>query len=138
MCPRVRSFGDPVADTITAYAVYKLQTAMARKLISTTISFRASEDLARLIDRERASFDLSRGTYVRGVISAQLLATQEEQHAALLEELHQQLEALSSQLSRVRREQRKSLFVLLTRLGELSGDDAKRLLQSIFQPDDRP
>ena len=102
---------------------------------SQTISFRASEDLARLIDRERAPFELSRGTFVRGLVSGQLLATQQQEQTARLEELHRQIETLAAALERGRREQRKSLFLILTRIGGIEGAEAKQMLRDFFGVD---
>ena len=77
---------------------------------------------------------MSRGTFVRGLVSTQLLSVQQQEREAKVEALHQELESIAAEVRQSKRERQRALFVTLTRIGGLDPAEAKQLLRQVFQP----
>ncbi len=96
---------------------------------SETISFRADEDLLRLIDQARALFGVSRGEWVRGVVHADVYRSKEAATDLRLSEIDRAMEEFRQSLDRLTTNQAKSLFAILTVVGDVAADDARKLIQ---------
>lgn len=97
---------------------------------SETVSFRADDDLLKRIDAECAEFKVSRGQWVRGVMMAHF----QRQEAAItqddLADLFRRLDELTSQVNAIRPAVARSLFFVLTRVGNLPSAAAKELVRA--------
>ena len=97
---------------------------------SETVSFRVDQDLLRLIDKERSRFGISRGSWARGAIVSHLHhlpgATDEQKS----QNLDERFDALESLLDSLAGDVAKSLYFILTRVGEMSTEEAKDLIRA--------
>ncbi len=94
-----------------------------------TVSFRADAELLKLIDAERARFDLSRGHWVRSLIESHLLQPSPPFDPAPLLE---RLDAFERHFTDVRQDTAKALYFILTRIGRFPSEQAKELIRSHF------
>jgi hypothetical protein len=99
---------------------------------SDTISFRADSDLARLIDAAREPFGISRGDWVRGVILGHLHRGDTQHVDEQLSDLRRTLEELNAESRETRSALPRMLFAVLTMLGQVQVEDAKRVVQKVF------
>lgn len=95
-----------------------------------TIAFRADTDLLRYIDERRSRFGLSRGNWVRGMIAAELVREDGDQSNGQFEAVEQSLEEVQQMLSRLTSNVARSLFYVLTRIGDMPVEEAKDLVRS--------
>ncbi|MBX3412612.1 MAG: hypothetical protein KF708_07985 [Pirellulales bacterium] len=95
-----------------------------------TVSFRADEDLLRLLDQSRSRFGVSRGEWVRGVVQANLYATEHESLNERLSDIEQAVARILSRQEAFSLNQARSLYAILTLTGNLSADDAKAVVQT--------
>lgn len=102
---------------------------MSHRKRSETISFRCDEHLWRLIDQARAHFGVSRGDWVRGVVHAELYRSKDAAIDLRLAEIERATETLRQSLDRLAANQAKSLFALLTVVGDVAAEDARKLIQ---------
>ncbi len=102
---------------------------MRKKPASETVGFRANAELLKLIDRERERFGVSRGEWVRGVISAQLFKESQENNAARLEELQNLVKESCQAIKLHDRKLAAALFTVLTEVGEMEAGEAKALVR---------
>lgn len=94
-----------------------------------TVSFRADAELLKLIDAERARFDLSRGHWVRGIIESHLLQPNRQFDPAPILD---RMEAFERHFTDVRQDTAKALYFILTRIGKFPGEQAKELIRAHF------
>ena len=100
---------------------------------SETVSFRADTDLLKLIDAECKRFGISRGSWVRGAIQAHFVRQETPIEQIDLSLLTEKLDSLEQHFDGVRHDTAKSLFYVLTRVGQIPADQAKELVRSKFQ-----
>jgi hypothetical protein len=101
---------------------------MRKATPSTSVGFRASPDLLRLIDRERERFGVSRGQWARGAISSLLFGERENTMGAL-EELRTLVEQ-SYELSKAQNLRlAAALYTILTEVGQMDANDAKAMVR---------
>ncbi len=91
-----------------------------------TISFRADLDLLRLIDKQREHFAISRGSWVRGIVITWLNQIDVPQTDSLNED---QLKIITDSLARIYLGLAKSTYLNLTRVGQISKEDARELVR---------
>src|SRR4051794_36912460 len=101
---------------------------MRKSAASTTIGFRAGDELLRLIDKERERFGVSRGEWVRGAISA-LLFAERENTMAMLEELRALVQQSCDAARGHDHRLAAALFTILTEVGEMPENDAKAIVR---------
>lgn len=89
---------------------------------SETVSFRADPDLLKLIDSECVRFGISRGNLVRGVVVSHI-------HQLDLKSLDERFDVLTQSLDSLSSDLAKSLFYILTRVGEMSADQAREFVR---------
>ncbi len=93
---------------------------------SQTISFRLDADTMRILDQQRQPFNVSRGEWVRAVITNLLDGNGPPQSQAIEKyalELAGQVTTLQTQLNTV-------LYVVLVELAEMSPEEAKDIVRS--------
>lgn len=99
---------------------------------SETVSFRADDELLKQIDAECDEFKISRGHWVRGVVLAHFHRRESAITHDDLAELFRRVDELTGQVAALRPELARSLFFVLTRVGNLSSDAARDLVRSKF------
>lgn len=99
---------------------------------SETVSFRADDELLKQIDAECAEFKISRGHWVRGVVLAHFHRRESAITQDDLSDLLRRLEHLAGQLDDIRPSVARSLYFVLTRVGNVPADAAKELVRSKF------
>lgn len=96
---------------------------------SETVSFRADEELLRLIDEARKPFGISRGDWVRGVTQSQLLGRNDQLDLTPLTALQSGQEELVQGVGKLYTGLARVLFVLLTQVGQLAAEEAKEIVR---------
>lgn len=94
---------------------------------TTTIAFRVDKDLVREIDAQREPFGSSRGEWVRGIVITWLNLIQQNRQVAPADSAT--IDALGSKLEVISRNQAKSVYLLLTAIGNISQEDARALVK---------
>ena len=94
---------------------------------TTTIAFRIDKDVLREIDIQRKPFGTSRGEWVRGIVITWLNLIQQNRQIAPADSAT--IDALSSKLESISRNQAKSVYLLLTAIGNISQEDARALVK---------
>lgn len=102
------------------------------KTRSETISFRADLDLTKMIDDACARFGISRGSWVRGVVIAHLHEHEDRAESLELTPILERLHALENRCESLKGDTARSLFVVLTMIGNVPKDEAKELVRSKF------
>jgi hypothetical protein len=97
---------------------------------SQVVSFRADEDLLRLLDQERGNFEISRGALVRGITQAHFHARDDEPILALLNDIRDNDARLDAEIVKLQTNLARVLFALLTVVGEMSSEDAKQIVRN--------
>ena len=96
---------------------------------SETVSFRLNSDVGKLVDRQRKPFGLSRGEWVRGLVTNNLQNNSVDQLAKEIIELRQTVrdesEALHDSIRRL-------AYLVLTQADPLTPDKAKDEVQKLF------
>ncbi len=96
---------------------------------SDTVSFRADEELLRLIDEARKPFGISRGDWVRGVVQSQVFGGKSEVDLAQLATLAGHQEELAESVGRLNVALPRILFAVLTQVGQLDAEQAKEIVR---------
>ena len=81
---------------------------------SETISFRASEDLLRQIDKAREPFGISRGDWVRGVVTGWLFREGEEGRTDQLSEIANGVHRGEDELAKLNARLARAVYLILT------------------------
>lgn len=102
---------------------------MAHKKPSRTISFRAEESLREYIAEKAAEMGISAGVWVRGLVIAELHRPTEDLAGEIVE-LKAALAAIDPMLEKLRINQAKVLFHILTKIGDMSAEEANALCRS--------
>jgi hypothetical protein len=97
---------------------------------SQVVSFRADEDLLRVIDQERANFEISRGALVRGITQAHFHARDDEPLLALLNDMRDVLARQDAEIMKLQTNVARMLFAVLTVVGEMDPEDAKQIVRN--------
>lgn len=85
---------------------------MRRK--SETISFRASEDLLRQIDKARKPFGVSRGDWVRGIVTGWLFREGEEGRTDQFSEIADSVRRSEEELAKLNARLARAAYLILT------------------------
>lgn len=101
--------------------------AMRRKTVP--IAFRAPEDLLSRIDEERKPFGLSRGDWVRGVITARLFEDKDDPRNAQQTHLAEAVQRLEDEVATLKTNQARLLYIALTCIGDLDPETAQQLIR---------
>ena len=97
---------------------------------SETISFRLQSALVRLVDQERARVgNISRGDWVKGLVSNHLYHEQHENFAGQFAELHEILESLRGSHQELRKLGLRSVQLLLATIADIDSKEAKQLIR---------
>lgn len=102
------------------------------KTRSETISFRADPDLLKQIDGECARFGISRGSWVRGVTIAHLHLPNNEPRPLDFSPLDDKLTSLEQLLDSLKSDVARSLYFVLTKIGNLPSEQARELIRAKF------
>ncbi len=102
------------------------------KIRSETVSFRADDELLKQIDAECDEFKISRGHWVRGVVLAHFHRRESAITQDDFSELLRRLNELTMQVEAIRPGLARSLFFVLTRVGNVPADAAKELVRTKF------
>ena len=102
------------------------------KTRSETVSFRADCDLLKMIDHECERFGISRGSWVRGLVIASCHGGDHEREADDLAPLIEKLHEIESQCNALKSDTARSLYFVLTMIGNIPKDEAKELVRSKF------
>lgn len=98
------------------------------------VSFRGDASLLARIDKAREPLEISRGDWVREVVIAHLHNLDESlEWPAQIADFRQAQEQVQQELERLHANQRRSLLILLTRVGEVDLDRAKELVRCKLQ-----
>ena len=100
------------------------------KTHSETISFRADPDLLRRIDIESKRFELSRGSWVRGVITSHAFRDHEPSVAEMPEEIQRSIDEMKLQLEELKMTIARATLLLLCKVGDIPTDEAKEFVRS--------
>ncbi len=101
---------------------------------SETIAFRADTDLLKKIDEQRVSFGISRGDWVRGIITTWLNLIEQNKQIEPADTVS--LSDLHGQLNTILENQVKTLYLELVNIGNLSADDARTLARRLLHDKD--
>lgn len=99
---------------------------------SETVSFRLSTDVAKLVDRAREPFGLSRGEWVRGLVINHLQHDETNQIASELVELRQSVLEVRSDSQSLQASIRRLAYALLTQGEPLSAQEAHEGVIKLF------
>jgi hypothetical protein len=102
------------------------------KRTNVTVSFRADENLTRLIDEARSLFGVSRGHWVRGVVIGHLHRADPTEFNDQFVELRQTLQELCEESQRAQARFRRLSFALLTLVADITSAEAKAIVEKIF------
>lgn len=100
------------------------------KKVTSTISFRATPEILQQIDRQRSPFGLSRGEWVRGVIHQQLERVGQSREGGLMEVACDDIEAITAEVAKIDTNVTRSLFILLTLLGNIPAEQVKEIIRN--------
>lgn len=96
---------------------------------SETVSFRADTELLKSIDEACNRFGLSRGSWVRGVVVSKTLESNEPRDTVIPEEMQQQIDFIQNELRELRITVARSTLMLLTKIGNMPGEEARQLVR---------
>jgi hypothetical protein len=97
---------------------------------SETVSFRLQPALVRLVDLQRARVgNISRGDWVKGLISNHLYREEQEDFAGKLGELQESLESIQASQSEFRRLGLRCVHLLLATIADIDSKEAKQLIR---------
>ena len=99
---------------------------------SETVSFRMSTDIGRLVDRARTPFGLSRGEWVRALVTNHLQNNPVDKLAEELIELRQAVLEQKVESDSLNDSIRRLAYMLLTQADPLTPDSAKQSVQKLF------
>lgn len=102
------------------------------KVRTETVSFRADPDLLKLIDDQCQRFGISRGNWVRGVVLAHLHRSANPVDPVDLGPVERKLDGLERLLDLLKTDLARSLFFVLTRVGEMPVGEAREFVRSKF------
>lgn len=100
------------------------------KNATSTISFRAPNQMLQQIDRQRAPFGISRGEWVRGAVQHYLQQLETPQEAETLATVREDIAGVAADICKVETNVTRSLYILLTLLGSIPADQAKDIVRS--------
>lgn len=100
------------------------------KAHSKTVSFRADQDLLKRIDKESSQFDLSRGAWVRGIITSHVFRDQEPREAEIPDELQRSIDETRLQLEELKLTLAKATLIILSKVGDIPTDEAREIVRS--------
>lgn len=100
------------------------------KTHSETVSFRAEQDLLKRIDKERSVFDLSRGAWARGIITAHVFRDEESSSGKIPDDVQQAIEETRSQLEGLRMLIAKATLIVLNKVGDVPMEEARELVRN--------
>ena len=96
---------------------------------SETVSFRLNTDVGKLVDRQRKPFGLSRGEWVRGLVTNHLQNNSIDEIAKELIELRQ---VIRNEPESFHDSIRRLAYLILTQGDPLPPDEAKNKVQELF------
>jgi hypothetical protein len=102
------------------------------KSTSEPVSLRLSTAVLAQIDARRAPFGISRGDWVRGLVMQTINGGDSAAVSAQLDGLATAVQDIQEAFDGGRKDLARLLFLLLTELGDMGGDDAKQLVVSRF------
>ncbi len=102
------------------------------KSMSEPVSLRLSAAVLAQIDARRSPFGISRGDWVRGVVMQTLNGGDSAAVSAQLDGLATAVQDIQEAFDDSRKDLARLLFLLLTELGHMGGDDAKQVVVSRF------
>ena len=98
------------------------------------VSFRGDASLLARIDKAREPLELSRGDWVREVVVAHFHNLDDAlEWPAQIADFRQSQEQTQQELERLHANQRRSLLIVLTRVGKLDPEIAKELVRCKLQ-----
>ena len=98
------------------------------------VSFRADASLLARIDKSREALEISRGEWVREVVIAHFHNLDDSvEWPAQIADFRQSQDQLQQEVNRLHTNQRRSLLIVLTRIGELDLESAKELVRCKLQ-----
>ena len=100
------------------------------KTRSETISFRADQDLLKRIDIESKQFELSRASWVRGIITSHAFRDHEPRVAEIPEELQQTIDEMRQQLEELKMTLARATLIILSKVGDIPTDEAREIVRS--------
>ena len=100
------------------------------KTRSETISFRADQDLLKRIDIESKQFELSRASWVRGIITSHAFRDQEPRLAEIPEEVQLSIEEMKLQLEELKMKLATATLIVLSKVGDIPIDEAREIVRS--------
>lgn len=103
-----------------------MQTMKTR---SETVSFRADQDLLKRIDRECGQFELSRGTWARGIITAHAFRDRERKVAEIPDGLQRSIDEMKRQLEELRLTLARATLIILNKVGNIPTDEAREVVR---------
>lgn len=99
---------------------------------SETISFRLNDEVAKLVDRARGPFGISRGEWVRGLVINHLQNNSVDQVSGELIELRQSVLGLQAGSQSLQDSIRRLAYVLLTQSEPLTPAQAQEGVAKLF------
>lgn len=100
------------------------------KTHSETVSFRADQDLLKRIDKESRQFELSRGSWVRGIITSYAVRDHEPTLAEIPEELQRSIDEMRQQLEELKMTVARATLIILSKVGDIPTDEAREIVRS--------
>ncbi len=100
------------------------------KTHSETISFRADQDLLKRIDMESRQFELSRGSWVKGIITSHAFRDHEPRVAEIPEELQRSIDEMRQQLEELKISLARATLIILSKVGDIPTDEAREIVRS--------
>ena len=95
-----------------------------------TVSFRADQDLLKRIDKECLQFELSRGTWSRGIITAHTLRDHQSKVAEIPEVLQRSIDEMKLQMEELKMTLARATLVILSKVGDIPADEAREIVRS--------
>jgi len=98
------------------------------------VSFRADGSLLARIDKAREPLALSRGDWTREIIIARFhMLDEAEEWPGQVADLRQSLEEHEQSMRTLKTNQQRSLFIVLTTIGQLDAEQAKEIVRCKLQ-----
>jgi hypothetical protein len=99
---------------------------------SKSICFRLGDESLHLLESRAAAVNLSRGEMARSIVVSSLALASIEEVAESIEKVQASVDAMSALLSKVEKRQAYLLFHVLTKVGNISEDEAKVIVRDHF------
>lgn len=94
-----------------------------------TVSFRASEDLLRRIDEERTPFGISRGDWVRGVITARMFMEKADALADEIAGIAGAVHRTEEELTKLKANLARAVYLVITCVSDIDPEQARDLVR---------